>query len=70
MFSCIDHFSISSYLATDTTCVKYALLDDHDISEVNLSDHCPVLLQVNFATGPDVNESVHRPLHHSSMAWK
>ena len=27
--SSIDHFSISGYLATDTICVKYALLDGH-----------------------------------------
>ena len=69
VFSCTDHFFISGYLATDTTCVKCALLDDYDISEVNLSDHCPVLLQVNSATGPDVREPVNRPLHHSSVAW-
>ena len=61
VFSCINHFSISGYLATDTTCVKYVLLDDHDISVVNLSDHCPVLLQGNFATGPGISEPVNRP---------
>ena len=49
-FSCIDHSAISNYLATDNTCVKYALGDDMSISEINLSDHNPLLLSINFAS--------------------
>ena len=37
--------------------------------EVNLCDHCPVFLRVNFATGPGVSEPVNGPLHHLSVTW-
>ena len=48
-FSCIDHFAVSNYLATNVTYVKYALVDDMSISEINLPDRSPLLLSVNFA---------------------
>ena len=48
--SCIDYFSVLRMLVSDTACAQYALIDNYDISEVNLSDHSPLLLNINFAS--------------------
>ena len=47
--SCTDSFSVSHTLALDNVGAKYALIDDYDIYEVNLSDHSLLLLNINFA---------------------
>ena len=59
-------------MAADVTCVKYALINDKSISEINLFDHSPLLLSINFASPlSDVKSSKAIGLsRHLCVAWK